>query len=732
MHITGKQTLRTLAGGLATFAMLVTLSPTTQAASNPSFSLPKEPKLVHILAVSGNHILAENSSALEISHDAGKTWRTSAITTSLDDLGLFNVQDGKVVYSDSKTLGIYNLVSNTVTKTAISADSVLDASPTLYLDGSSDATVVRSMSTGAAVRNVTFTTPSWGEVGDILLATDGSVVIRLSDYENDLSSYLVSRPDGTVKTLLGRTALDASATLGNAVWWVTRSGSAMTVCRRVITAAASSCATETIGTSERHFSLMPSAGGALIEISPDRLTGAKRQYKWFAFTGSSLQKAVNVNTGAWDVWEPYTGSQEKTLPILSAVDKTSSFLARINAGGSISRLNPVPGTNQPVRLIGLALSPTTALGSDSRTTAESFNDSRASTNWKRSVGSSIGKESALATLNGRASVLASAGRWAVGIEGKTVLYDRGKASTVTTPEYNQAQRLSGPYLATDDGYVRDNNGKWKNYGSDFRDLFGSLALFTSEDDNGKTTFTIRDLTGRLKDVAFSRTDADGWRGQIWGDWIATAVRVGSADDENYATLVYNYRTKTAKTFAGDLLSLGDGVVATRDGEATYAWRIGAGTKVKLATGDPLVAFDGSRVAYSSGGYDVHGDGYAGAKVTIATISGVGKTAPRVLGVVAASSFTSGSWSPKIDLTKPTKAGTLIIKNAKGATVRTLKVKASKDGSIRGVKWDGKNKSKKKVAKGTYSFWLKVKAADGSGSATRVDGTSGALGTVKRG
>ncbi|PFG15984.1 FlgD-like protein [Propionicimonas paludicola] len=732
MHNIGKQTLRALVGGLTTFAMLVTLSPSTNAASDPRFSLPTQPNLIGIIAASGNNILARMDYALKISHDAGKTWSASAITAEAVDLEPYAVRDAKLVYANFSTLYVYDLASNTVTTTSVTDGGVRDATSTLYLDGSGETTVVRSMSTGSAVRNVNFTMPSWTEGSGMSLATDGSVVVQLSDGD-EYRSYLVSKPDGTVKTLLGKTRVEADATLGNTVWWMTRSGSVATVCRRDISAAASSCATGSLGTSKRpgYVTLLPSTGGALIDVTWDETAGAKRQLKWFAFSGSSLKKAVDVKTGAWDVSVPNGGSQEKTLPILSAVDSKSSFLARLNANGSVTRLNPVSGTVQPVELVSLALSPTTVLGSDTRVTAATITGSQASTNWKRSVGSSVGTESALATLNGRATVLASAGRWAVAVAGKAVLYDGGKATTVTIPNSASAARLSGPYLLASDGRVFGTNGKWKVYDSDTRDLFGSLALIVSEDDHGKTTFTVRDLAGRLKDVTFSRTDVDGWQSQIWGDWIATAIRIGSGDDEVYATLLYNYRTKESKTFDGSLLALGDGVVATQDGDSVNAWRVEAGTKLELAVGNPVVTFDGGRLAYSSGGYDTQQEGLAGGEVTITRVSGAGASAPRVLGVVAASSFTSGSWSPKIDLTKPTKAGTLVIKDAKGVTVRTLTVKASADGSIRGVKWDGKNNSKKKVAKGSYTFWLEVAAADGSGTATRVDGSSGALGTVKR-
>jgi hypothetical protein len=113
-------------------------------------------------------------------------------------------------------------------------------------------------------------------------------------------------------------------------------------------------------------------------------------------------------------------------------------------------------------------------------------------------------------------------------------------------------------------------------------------------------------------------------------------------------------------------------------------------------------------------------------------AGLPSAAPRLLGVLAPSSFAAGKkWKPQFDLTKAVGAGTIQIKNAAGAVVRTLPTKASSLGSLRGITWNGRDAAGKKVPAGVYTWTLSVAASDGSGTAVPVDGAAQApSGTVR--
>ena len=77
-------------------------------------------------------------------------------------------------------------------------------------------------------------------------------------------------------------------------------------------------------------------------------------------------------------------------------------------------------------------------------------------------------------------------------------------------------------------------------------------------------------------------------------------------------------------------------------------------------------------------------------LTPTTIAVVGKSAPRVLGIVAPRTL-KGTWKAAIDLTKPVRSGRLEIRNAAGHSVRSIAVKSTKDGSLRGIAWNGLDK-----------------------------------------
>ncbi len=301
-------------------------------------------------------------------------------------------------------------------------------------------------------------------------------------------------------------------------------------------------------------------------------------------------------------------------------------------------------------------------------------------------------------------------------------FDRGVATQTAEQPGAELVQQSGPYLLTDESAVRSANGSWRVI-EGLNDIFGGLGVIGAEGSvEGVADFRVRDLTGAgAADIVFSLKAHDvSTEALIWGDWVAAEYnRANGEDDWEPGTIAYNYRTKAMLKLIGAPVDLGDGVVITKDSDNAFsAVVLRSGVTRKLTTGEQLVSIDGSRVAYSAAG-----------KVIVDSIAGAGTSAPRSLGVVAPVSFSGTVWTPQIDLTKPLAAGTLQIKDTAGRVVRSLRVPASTDGSIRGVSWNALDAKGKKVPKGSYTYWLTNQAVDGSGPVVRVDGKAGALGKL---
>ncbi|MCW5952011.1 MAG: hypothetical protein KIT69_07115, partial [Propionibacteriaceae bacterium] len=250
----------------------------------------------------------------------------------------------------------------------------------------------------------------------------------------------------------------------------------------------------------------------------------------------------------------------------------------------------------------------------------------------------------------------------------------------------------------------------------------------------KRKLTIRDLT-RPSATPITRTLPSGpeyWAGgiRIWGDWIS--VSTGSPDD-GYGSQVVNYRTGETHTVDGDVRALGDGYALVfrfgpmEPGDDDYPrtvelWNYQTGEHRAVPVGTRFqVAIDGvNQVAWVTE-----------KTIEVAKVPGAGTSKPRLLGAVAASSFRAGRiWKLALDVTKPLRAGTVEIRKASGALVRSLPTKATASGSLRSINWNGRDAKGRKVAAGTYTWTLKASAADGTGTPTDVTGLRPARGTVK--
>jgi hypothetical protein len=196
--------------------------------------------------------------------------------------------------------------------------------------------------------------------------------------------------------------------------------------------------------------------------------------------------------------------------------------------------------------------------------------------------------------------------------------------------------------------------------------------------------------------------------------------------------VYNYRTGQLRVSpsSATLTALGDGFAVINTFRADndrqlQVWNLATGAMTTLSSVSRVTATDGSRVAYLSG--DPF-NRFTKARLTVTSFASLARTAPRTLGMVAPGTWKK-SWHLDIDLTKAVRAGRLELRDAGGQLIRSLKVPASRDGSIRNIRWDGKDSGGRLVAAGTYTYRLTSVAADGTGGVRAADGSASPVGTV---
>jgi hypothetical protein len=264
-------------------------------------------------------------------------------------------------------------------------------------------------------------------------------------------------------------------------------------------------------------------------------------------------------------------------------------------------------------------------------------------------------------------------------------------------------------------------------------IFGSRYVGRGPDVKGRPQLFVKDLARPTSPaITFAPPQlSDTWAAvdtKLWGDWVTFSFWDNTKRQENI--YFYNYVTGAppAKFMNGRLLELGDGVAvmsdtADNDRMVLFNYLTMDRTAINAHWGQVSID-DGNRVAY------VEDEGIA-----VATVPGMGLSAPRLLGTMAPATFRpdAGPWTPEFDATKPLSAGTLEISHGTGSSMvvdRVLSVPRSSDGSIRDVSWDGKDDSGNPVADGQYTWTLKVAdAADAGKALFAIDGRSPASGTV---
>ncbi|MDF1489570.1 FlgD immunoglobulin-like domain containing protein [Tessaracoccus caeni] len=331
------------------------------------------------------------------------------------------------------------------------------------------------------------------------------------------------------------------------------------------------------------------------------------------------------------------------------------------------------------------------------------------------------------------------------------LYDRGQpvSEGPTIPACENVRLVSGPFVLSSGKCsgkyvttVRNVSGdelwsqKSEHYSEAGQGLFGSRLLAAKEDKGGKrTSLYVVDFESD-KQLGSLGTDADVLG--FWGDEAYLLKRMG--DEDHPKTVLQKWLVLTGEVeqlaeFADELYGYG-GNDQVSDGTAVIPGY--PATVIDTSTGRIIALEGGSapRLVYNNrvAGF-VATPG--GSKVRVHTLDVGGKSAPRLLGTVAPSSFAQGTtWAPEFDLTKPLKAGKLVFKDAKGKAVRSVPLPASGDGSYRGVGWDGKTDAGADAALGTYTW--EIQATDDPGRtglkagqlAKALDGKGSASGTVK--
>lgn len=444
-------------------------------------------------------------------------------------------------------------------------------------------------------------------------------------------------------------------------------------------------------------------------------------WSWYPISDSGWGSVATItgNFGSFDEvsWANQGGGQ----PVASWYTESGKKFGQLQADGKLNSSGDLVTTSVAPTL-ALALTPTTVLGLDDR----NGDIANGNTTWSRSVGSSLGSEAKLATnTSTRASVVASAGRWVVPINGGAKFYVNGSLTSTASgfAEYKPVA-ASGPYLLVNtapvngdlDWKVRLPSGAYSAVEYD-SDLFGSLLV--EETDSEADTIRVRDLSGAVSAINVPISNVAGsddlFSPKIWGDWVG----VTKNGDANNSVVVYNYRTKVTKSRAGSLVSLGDGFAVVETGSGLLVWNFLTNATVSLAATADHVAISNGRVAYPD---------YEAGKLFVKTLgSSYATSAVRSLGITAPAAFkpASGAFKLNIDLSKPVSAGKLLIKK-NGSTLASIATPATTTGTLTGITWSGKVGGAL-AAPGKYS--IEMVYGSGNTAVKSVTGTTTVLGSV---
>jgi hypothetical protein len=722
-----RRTAAALAMAVIISAGLTSVPPTTASADElgPILQAPfgQDISRADVVAAWDNNILVDFGWRHALSTDNGATWQPSETTGELS-----SVESGTAVFTKDIWVEVFDMATNEFqfhwmppglaawgadSRTAVVVDNNKPSHPFVALDLATAGQVQLHSEKLLPPAGATDSKEHVSVFSDLAL----DLVDQLDASSNKLATDIDVMPlDGSAgpRPVRVNGLVAYAAIRGDQVEIVRRAGTDVSLCSWPVAAAQGNPDCRSIATlGEASQSVWADRSGDVI-----RLDFAGVQYLWEA---NALKKVTYEGSGA-----KFEGTGRPTRPLIRVENGTHHAVHQVDPSGATTLLFSDP--SQPVApdFIDLAADRMVGISVNLAMTEAYF--------WWRSITpDAIGDES---RPGGDGYVLATAGRVFTAETGGMKFYDRGRL-TGTGPVVSGLQSASGPYVLTrasrlsQPWTIRTSAGPVA--ATHPLAIFGSRYVGRGPDVDGRPQLFVRDLAKPASPaITFSIPQVSGgdWiydQTTLWGDWVSFSIWTREGGEDEY---FYNYVTGAPPTVFRDgrLLDAGDGVALIEDvggKDDLVLWNYLTGDRTSLDYGHfPASIDDANRVAY------VQDDGIA-----VATVPGMGLSAPRLLGTVAPATFrpNDGPWTPEFDATKPLAAGTLEISHGTGSSVvvdRVLSVPPSSDGSIRDVAWDGKDDSGNPVADGQYTWTLKVTdAADAGKALFAIDGRSPASGTV---
>lgn len=700
-------------------SLLATPTAPAQARTLPrSVAVPVSAVNVVPLAVSGPHILVQvGGGTFRLSYDAGKTWKPAkgychdrssvgcadwSGSEASEPVG--RVLNGVVAHvqtisSDVREVSAYSLRTGSVVGTPYRWTD--DQRVGDMLGGQAVFWNAGVLTVRSVIDRSTWTIPQSDRYNAFHLLADGSVIVQ--ERGDGLRPWQRITRDGSVSALVP--ASGQAAVVGSTVAYRPAPGQ---LCVVSPTAPTPSCR-----------SGLATGADTIAQLSPFGILTAGTKPLWLPISHAHLGAPVRVKLTA-----PKYPTAETFQPALSLENAYPIIARKTSSGSRLLQVQP----NGKVTARRLA--------------------------WARTWGHDdvIGEivlTSKKVFLS--ADTLASGIRSAVLRNGRLSIRDNGKTTgrvSIGSSPSTGLQSISGPQVlvsadcGSGEGPVNDDPCPGDVYRSDgtklatiaAADIFGDLALVP---DGSRGAVRIVRYRGTQSTVASFTLPEPGEYGyyqdlHLLGDWVAGTFTDKGSDWRAFA---YNYRTGTLKLAPSSasrttLQALGDGyAVITAVDAASHTqlqiWKLADGSTTSLSSVSWKVTADGSRFAYLKGDPVNY---LAPARIVTVDLSSLSMTHPRVLGAAAPATWKKG-WKLAIDVTKAVRAGRLEIRDAGGNLVRALKVGASHDGSLRNLRWDGRDNRGTSVPAGTYSYRLISSAIDGSGAVQAADGSTGPLGTV---
>ena len=713
---------RPYVAGLAALALVAGLSglaapPAAAVEETDHVALPTTGYIPTVVAASGTGIILAppGDGAYQVSSDSGQTFgdlTAPAFTGQVSYVG-----DGTVMYVDPTGdtddtgdflhLYTYDFAAGTTgapvkvyTTDPLKAVSPLDAvvSDPAAPSGFSAVNLADGQRTALDV-------PASGATGRFSI--NGTTVLAAG------GGFLDSVPlSGATSTELAAPGLATAQLAGSRAYWVRADASGATLCfADAATLASPSCRLLDAGDHSSTAASLEVGNGWVVA----RLGTGDTSLEYVYLPGPDTLAPVTPEEGMQSL--KVYGRGDTDAPLATVLAAGGGYLGNY-AAGTVTKLFGLPQTTATTS--ALFVTSQSVSGLDNRP-AQGVTGMRA---WTRALnGVSLQADE---LLSPRATGLSVSGdRTLITAAGGLHLLDAGQAVR-TIAGVTAARSLSGPYFlsgsAGNADVMRVDGTTVLPAAGEVVTLFGSLALRKAG-----AGYEVLDVTQPSTSTPVDFTHCTGSHFEavgLWGDWVL------ARDTDSGDTVVVDFRHPAGcHARSGAPLAIGDGfaLVAPTNADTgnpdLVAWNFGpSGQTDLLATNPTTAATDGSHaVAWTTG-----------SQLWAANINDiVTPSAPRVLGVLAAPSFATGSaWTLDLDATKglqETGLG-LVITNAGGEVVRRIAVPEAPNGAVRDVTWDGLIDGAPAPA-GAYGWELNLKGSDTGTSLVNADGSATVAGSV---